>query len=96
MKRTTGVTLGVIMSALIATGCGDEKKRCVDANNVVVAEEFCKDQGSTGTTHGTTYSGYRYYYGGSGHTIGSVAHSGGYVSRGGFGSSSSSHSSSAG
>ncbi|MHC1743430.1 MAG: hypothetical protein AB9873_10420 [Syntrophobacteraceae bacterium] len=95
MKRTTGVTLGVIMSALIATGCGDEKKRCVDANNVVVAEDYCKDQSSS-TTHGTTYSGYRYYYGGSGHTIGSVAQSGGYVSRGGFGSSSSTHASAAG
>lgn len=97
MKKTTGITLGVIMSALIATGCGDENRRCVDASNVVVAEEYCKGtDDSGGRPSGSTVSGYRYYYGGSGHTIGSVAHGGGYVARGGFGRSSFSRISSSG
>lgn len=99
MKKTTGITLGVIMTALIAAGCGEEERRCVDANNVVVSDELCKDDDGSGgrTTHGTTgvfVGGHRWYYGGSGHTVGSVATGGGYVSRGGFGRSASSFSSS--
>jgi hypothetical protein len=93
----TGITLGIIMTGLIVSWDSDEKRRCVDANNVVVAEEYCTAQdSSTSHTSGTTHSGFFWYYGGSGHTMGTTATGGGYVSRGGFGSSSSSHASAAG
>lgn len=90
MKKTMSITLGFIMSAVIATGCG-EQRRCVDANGVVVADEQCRE-GASGT-RGSGHTGSRWYYGGSRGGIGTSASGGSFTptSRGGFGSLASFH-----
>ena len=87
MKKSSLVTFGAIMAALILAACGEDR-RCVDADGIVVDEKKCreeeKDRGRTGGS-GTVH--YRWYYGGSGYQVGSRASGGSYspVSRGGFG-----------
>lgn len=91
MKKSAVVTFGVIMSALILCACSEER-RCVDANGNVVEDEKCqgaeKQRASGG--HG---GGHYWYYGGSGHGLGSKVSGGSYssVSRGGFGSLGAAH-----
>ena len=83
MKKTTSITLGFIMSAVIVSGCG-EQRRCVDANGIVVTDEQCQED-TTGTRRSST--GSRWYYGGSRGGIGSRVSDGSFESssRGGFG-----------
>lgn len=90
MKKTTSITLGFIMSAVIVTGCG-EQRRCVDANGIVVADEQCKE-GTSGTSR-SGYTGTRWYYGGTRGGVGTSVSGGSFTptSRGGFGSLASFH-----
>ncbi len=102
MKRSKCVTLGLVMSAMIVTGCIDQR-RCVDTNGIVIADEACKDEeksssSSSGTTGTTVHSGPHWYYGGRGTGLGSKVSGGttspgifGRVARGGFGSLASFH-----
>jgi hypothetical protein len=87
MKKSSLVAFGAIMAALILSACGEDR-RCVDPDGFVVEDEKCrkeeKDQARTGS-RGTGV--FRWYYGGSGHTVGSRVSGGSHssVSRGGFG-----------
>ena len=87
MKKSSLVTFGAVMAALILSACGEDR-RCVDANGVVVEDERCqKEEKDRGRTDGGGRVYYRWYYGGSGYKVGSRASGGSYspVSRGGFG-----------
>ena len=77
-RKTEAIVLGVAMSALILTTCGDSanKRRCVDPKTGQVVESYkCEDDETSrryGGGHGG-YSGYSYYswyYGGSGYYSG--------------------------
>ncbi len=96
MKKTTSITLGVIMSAVILTNCGDDR-RCVDTGGIVVPEQLCSEDDDDGGSSSAGRS-FRWYYGGDGGRIGSKATGGSYTSvrRGGFGSSIFSHTSGGG
>lgn len=84
------------MSTLILGSC-DDKKRCVDANGVVVDDGKCHEEEKE-KTQGRTGSGYHWYYGGTGYGQGQRASGGSLhsVSRGGFGRMASLHGSSGG
>lgn len=91
MKKSTSITLGLIMSAVIISGCGDDE-RCLDPNGVVVADDNCREDSSrstSGSRVGPGY-GYRWYYGGRGVSVGEKASGGSYV-RSGFGKFASAH-----
>jgi hypothetical protein len=83
VKKSTLVTFGAIMSALILCACGEER-RCVDANGIVVEDEKCKEAEKKRSSGGHG-GGHYWYYGGSGHGVGSKVSGGSHVSRGGFG-----------
>jgi hypothetical protein len=100
MKRSTQVAAPLLAAAALAmtTGCRrPEMQRCVDENNHVVADSFCKDLPNQQQNNGPFYHPiYHYYYGGwGGYGIGSTVGGGSYVAtpgrsyttRGGFGSS---------
>ena len=85
MRKSALVSFGVIMSALILCSC-NEDRRCVDANGNVVEDEKCREVSSQRATGGHG-GGFHWYYGGTGHRLGSRVSGGSYspVSRGGFG-----------
>jgi hypothetical protein len=92
MKKTTSITIGVVLSALVIAGCGEDR-RCVDANDIVVMDDYCDDDSPSRS------SSHRWYYGGhGGYNVGHRATGGSYhsVSRGGFGSTAAAHASSGG
>ena len=85
MRRSAKVTLMFLSSfaTAVVNGCdkdegGDwvEAKRCVDNNNIVVDESFCKSSGPH-----THY--YSHYYGGHGYYLGDRAYGGGRVAQSG-------------
>lgn len=88
MKKSTSITIGLVLSALVVAGCGDDR-RCVDANDIVVLDDYCEDDSPMRTSH------HHWYYGGTGRTVGHKATGGSYhsVSRGGFGSTGAMHAS---
>lgn len=81
-ERSHEIVIGVAMTALIVAGCGagnpDRTGRCVDRNNVVVADAYCRDDDSKdrGWTGGGYGGGFHYYYGGSGYARGETARGG--------------------
>ena len=99
MKRSVQVTAPLVAAAALAllTGCRQpDMQRCVDENNNVVSDSFCKDLPNQ--QHNGTFPIYRYYYGGwggyaPGTQVGggsytpSAGHSYSTTRRGGFGSS---------
>lgn len=104
MKRSTQVAVPMVAAAAMAllTGCrGPEMQRCVDEQNNVVPDSFCKDQPDQPAQQGHAHVGgifpYRYYYGGwGGYGLGTRVGGGSFVpmpgrsysttARGGFGS----------
>jgi hypothetical protein len=95
MKKSTGITLGLVMSTLIMAGC-DDKTRCVDANGVVVEDGKCREEEKK-KEQGHSSSGFHWYSGGTGYQVGERASGGTHsVSRGGFGRSAALHGSSGG
>jgi hypothetical protein len=100
MKRSTHVAAPLLAAAALAmtTGCRrPQMQRCVDENNNVVADSFCKDLPNQQQNNNNLFPHtYRYYYGGwGGYGMGTRVGGGAYVptpgasytSRGGFGSS---------
>ncbi len=104
MRRSTHVAAPLLATAALSllTGCRrPEMQRCVDENNNVVDDSFCKNQPGEQQRpdgHGgfIPFFPYRYYYGGwGGYGIGTQVGGGSYApapghsytSRGGFGSS---------
>ena len=84
MKKSAAVTFGVLMTTLILASCGQDR-RCVDENGVVVADEKCREDDKKRSRTGFV-GGHRWYYGGSGRSVGSRATGGSFtVARGGFG-----------
>ena len=93
MKRSTHVAAPLLAAAALAitTGCRrPEMQRCVDENNNVVDDSFCKDQKDQPNAQQQRPDGhggfifvplpYRYYYGGyGGFGIGSQAGGGSYT-----------------
>ena len=64
MKRSNTVQLtllAAVAAAIAGCGRGQPPRRCVDANDVVVDDRFCRDNQSYGSTG---YVPYHYYYGG--------------------------------
>jgi len=114
MKRSTQVAAPLLAATALSllTGCNRQMQRCVDENNNVVDDHFCKDQPNQPQQRPDGHGGfifvplpYRFYYGGYGNydlgtraTGGSFTPSSGvsYTTRGGFGSSFASHSSGSG
>lgn len=74
-RKTEGIVLGVAMSALILTACGEDsahKRRCVDPKTGQVIESYKCEDDETSRRYGG-YSGfthYSWYYGGSGYYSG--------------------------
>lgn len=105
MKRSTQVTAPLLAATALSllTGCNRQMQRCVDENNNVVDDHFCKDQSNQQQQRPDGHGGfifvplpYRYYYGGYGsYDVGTQATGGSftptagtsYTTRGGFGSS---------
>jgi hypothetical protein len=105
MRRSTQVAAPLLAAAALAitTGCRrPEMQRCVDENNNVVDDSFCKNQPDQPQQRPDGHGGfipffpYRYYYGGwGGYGIGTPVGGGSfapapgrsYTTRGGFGSS---------
>jgi hypothetical protein len=99
MKRSTHVAAPLLAAAALAllTGCRrPQMQRCVDENNNVVDDSFCKDQPKAQNNNDLFHHTYRPYYGGwGGYGIGTQVGGGSYVptpgvsytTRGGFGSS---------
>ena len=100
IKRSSHVAVPLVAAAALSllTGCrGPEMQRCVDENNNVVPDSFCKDQKDQ--PHAAGYVPmYRYYYGGwGGYGTGTSAGGGSFepspghsystTARGGFGGS---------
>jgi hypothetical protein len=85
MKKSTGITLGLIMSTLILAGC-DDNTRCVDANGIVVEDGKCREEEKK-KEQGRSSGGFHWYAGGTGYRVGERASGGSLhsVSRGGFG-----------
>jgi hypothetical protein len=100
MKRSTQVATPLLAATALAllSGCREpQMQRCVDENNRVVDQSFCRDQNQQqNNTSGPTPS-FRYYYGGYGsYDPGTIATGGSLTpvsgvsystTRGGFGSS---------
>lgn len=42
MKKTTFITIGVVLSALMIAGWGEDRRRD-DANDIVVLDDYCED-----------------------------------------------------
>ena len=115
-RRSAQISAPLLAAAAagLLAGCHapPEMQRCVDEQNRVVAESFCKANGvapqpaAGGYSNGGSYMGgaflprYRYYYGGGGGwNPGSMVYGGGYSSLGGHSytsSSAMSHSESSG
>jgi hypothetical protein len=104
MKRSTQVAAPLLAAAALSllTGCRrPEMQRCVDENNNVVDDSFCKNQPNAQQRpdgHGgfIPFFPYRFYYGGwGGYGLGTQVGGGSftptagrsYTTRGGFGSS---------
>jgi hypothetical protein len=104
MKRSTHVAAPLLAAAALSllTGCRrPQMQRCVDENNNVVDDSFCKDQPSAQpnaqqNSNDPFHHFYRFYYGGwGGYSLGTQVGGGSYVptpgarytTRGGFGSS---------
>jgi hypothetical protein len=106
MKRSAQVTAPLLAAAALSllTGCRrPEMQRCVDENNKVVDDSFCKNQPNQPQQRPDGHGGflpllipYHYYYGGwGGYGLGSQVGGGSYsptpgrsyTTRGGFGSS---------
>ena len=104
MKRSTQVAAPLLAAAALSllTGCRrPEMQRCVDENNNVVDDSFCKNQPNAQQRpdgHGgfIPFYPYRFYYGGwGGYGLGTQVGGGSYTpvpgasytTRGGFGSS---------
>ena len=104
MKRSTHVAAPLLAAAALSllTGCRrPQMQRCVDENNNVVDDSFCKDQPSAQpntqqNSNDPFHHFYRFYYGGwGGYGLGTQVGGGSYVptpgarytTRGGFGSS---------
>ena len=102
MKRSTHVAAPLLASAALfmLAGCRQpQMKRCVDQNNVVVADSLCEKQPGQQNNNNYYHPGglFRWYYGGmGGYSPGATVSGGGYApvsgasystSRGGFGSS---------
>lgn len=99
MKKSTGVPLTLMASvaAIAASACNGSDRsasRCVDQNNVVVADSLCGPEKERAA--GGFYPYHPYYGGYGGFVIGSMARGGSFspsarssssegVSRGGFG-----------
>jgi hypothetical protein len=70
-----------VAAAAVLLGCGAdhrvEAQRCVDRDWTVVPDDRCEGTPPPTTTHGS--GGYRWYYGGSGTTIGERAQRGSTV-----------------
>ena len=103
MKRSLNVSAPLLASAALTllTACRDpQMQRCVDDQNHVVDDKFCRNQPNQNASSGSGGTGfympYRYYYGGGGsYDLGSTVSGGSYVgtpgasystTRGGFGS----------
>ena len=100
MKRSTHVAAPLLAAAALSllTGCRrPQMQRCVDENNNVVDDSFCKGQpDAQQNTNDPFHHSYRFYYGGWGsYGLGTQVGGGSYVptpgasytTRGGFGSS---------
>jgi hypothetical protein len=100
MKRSTHVAAPLLAAAALSllTGCRrPQMQRCVDENNNVVDDSFCKDQPNAQQNNNDPFHhSYRFYYGGWGsYGLGTQVGGGSYVptpgasytTRGGFGSS---------
>jgi hypothetical protein len=106
MRRSTQVAAPLLAAAALSllTGCRrPEMQRCVDENNKVVDDSFCKNQPNQPQQRPDGHGGflpllipYHYYYGGwGGYGLGSQVGGGryspapgvSYTTRGGFGSS---------
>jgi hypothetical protein len=98
MKRSVQVAAPLLASAAVSllTACRNpEMQRCVDAQNHVVDDSFCRNQpmqpnGATGSpnpANGSNYvyvPTYRYYYGGGGsYVLGSTVSGGSYTATSG-------------
>jgi hypothetical protein len=89
MRKSKEVPLTLLAAAALAsigsvatTGCHDEPRRCVDAQNRLQPDSVCAARSGSG---GVIVGGYHYVYGGAsgGHYGDTVV--GSSVSRGGFG-----------
>lgn len=98
MRRSKEVQLTLLAAlALTVTGCREQRRSCVDAQNHLLPEGACQvnnSGGASGSYGGTGYGyggGAHWIYGGSsgGHTGDAVV--GGSISRGGFGGFGGSH-----
>jgi hypothetical protein len=95
MKRSSAVQIGLLatLAATLVSCSRNTAQRCVDSQNIVVDERYCRDSVSSG------YTPYHWYYGGTrGYApIGSRMSGGSTVapspgtSRGIFGGTGSSH-----
>jgi hypothetical protein len=98
MKRSTQVVTPLLAATALAllTGCNEPMQRCVDENNKVVDQTFCRDQNQQQNNSSVHVPIFHYYYGGSGsYDPGSIATGGSLTpvsgvsystTRGGFGS----------
>jgi hypothetical protein len=97
MRRSSQVTAPLLAATALSllTGCR-QMQRCVNENNQVIDDSFCKDQPDQTQNSTMPHPIYRYYYGGSGgYGLGTTVSGGSfspspgvsYVTRGGFGSS---------
>ena len=105
MRRTTQVSVPffAVAAVVLLSGCRKtDMRRCVDMQNMVVAEELCRVTGEQRILgqRPRPAGSYRYYYGGEGsHDAGTLAAGGDYlpaqghsyetirIKRGGFGES---------
>ena len=87
MKRSQNVTAPLLAAAAVSllAACKrqPEMQRCVDENNRVVDQSFCRNlpPAATGGAYGGGYMPvYRYYYGGNGgYAVGTPVTGGGYA-----------------
>jgi hypothetical protein len=83
MRRSSEIQLTLLASLALTTlmGCRDEPQHCVNAQNRLLPDSYCR------TGSGYAYTGAHYVYGGSsGGRVGDTV-VGSSVSRGGFGGS---------
>jgi len=67
VKRSAKVELVLLLSAAASYSACNQRRRCVDANNLIVDENHCATAGYSGGTS------YHWYYGGWGSRPGSRA-----------------------
>ena len=100
MKRSTQIATPLLAATALAllTGCREpQMQRCVDENNKVVDQSFCRDQNQQQNNSSVHIPSFHYYYGGYGsYDPGTIATGGSLTpvsgvsyssTRGGFGSS---------